>query len=72
MKNEMRELSILRMCFAFSSILLIEDLGLLIELPLKIGTNSRRVVLYMKYHSPFHQRGSFDAPNQLETSHPVP
>lgn len=41
----MRDLSILRMCFAFSSILLIEDLGLLIELLPKIGTNSRRVVL---------------------------
>lgn len=69
MENEMREPSILRVCFSFSSILLIEDLGLLIELSPKIGSNSRRVVLYMKYHSPFHQRGLFDAPNQSETTH---
>lgn len=68
----MRELSILHVCFAFSSILLMEDLGLLIELPPKIGRNSRRVVLHMKYHSSFHQRGLFDAPNQSETSPTVP
>lgn len=68
----MRELSSLRGCFVFGRILLIEDLGLLTVLPSNTGTNSRKVVLYFKYYSPFHQRGLFDAPNQSETSDTVP
>lgn len=60
-----------RVCFALSSSLLVEDLVLHSGLAPKIGINSRRVVLELKYHSPFHQQGLLDALNQSEACRPT-
>lgn len=69
----MREASVLRVCYVFSSILLIGDPGLLPELPPKNwhtfqkGGAIREISLSISSEG-----GPFDAPNQSGTSHTNP